>query len=350
MLLYEQTTTGSVGFQLRRDGVMFVQPVGERPQIYFPGAQKPVEVRLPKPQKWPGHGEPYEQFEDTTWFLGPGLFYSTTATPGHRLTGIVRIENATPPVVEAKLCLEVVEQEQAVASAAQPMGVAFGLEDYVLWVNRGYHNTWYPHVAEGLWKSRRVRALSAKTCELVDPRALVEPARRNKVQVLEFLEKQAHNRSPELEIWALELLADVGAAEDIERLQALSQVIKETNIEVAPNQFGQGQKAVREAYAATIDTIKRRCRSPQVSGNGRDFGLPQSHPCTLAFSRLLAQDEVLVAYNTFTTEVREDCVVVDADVAARTARMRHSFQNEFNCDIPPEPRSRMKSSGTHSVE
>ncbi|MFA6317277.1 MAG: alpha-amylase family glycosyl hydrolase [Elusimicrobiota bacterium] len=50
----------------------------------------------------------------------------------------------------------------------------------------------------------------------------------------------------------------------------------------------------------------------EVSGNGTDFGLPDSHPCTLAFSRLLAREETLVVYNTSTTERRKDCVVVDS--------------------------------------
>ena len=49
----------------------------------------------------------------------------------------------------------------------------------------------------------------------------------------------------------------------------------------------------------------------EVSGNGRDFGLPQGQPCTLAFSRILAVQEVLVAYNTSATEKRQDFVLVD---------------------------------------
>ncbi len=52
----------------------------------------------------------------------------------------------------------------------------------------------------------------------------------------------------------------------------------------------------------------------EISGNGRDFGLPQSQPCTLAFSRILAGEEVLIAYNTSTTERRKDFVIVDRDI------------------------------------
>jgi glycosidase len=49
----------------------------------------------------------------------------------------------------------------------------------------------------------------------------------------------------------------------------------------------------------------------EISGNGTDFGLPQGQPCTLAFSRVLAGQEIVVAYNTSTTERRTDFVIVD---------------------------------------
>jgi alpha-amylase len=52
----------------------------------------------------------------------------------------------------------------------------------------------------------------------------------------------------------------------------------------------------------------------EISGNGRDFGRPQGQPCTLAFSRILADEEALVAYNTATTEIRHDFVIVDAQL------------------------------------
>jgi glycosidase len=50
----------------------------------------------------------------------------------------------------------------------------------------------------------------------------------------------------------------------------------------------------------------------EISGNGIDFGLPQGNPCTLAFSRILADQEVSVAYNTSTTDQRQDFVIVDS--------------------------------------
>jgi glycosidase len=51
----------------------------------------------------------------------------------------------------------------------------------------------------------------------------------------------------------------------------------------------------------------------QISGNGVNFGLPNGSTYTLAFSRLLAQREVLVAYNV-SSLARNDRVVVDASL------------------------------------
>lgn len=68
----------------------------------------------------------------------------------------------------------------------------------------------------------------------------------------------------------------------------------------------------------------------EVSGDGEHFGLPLAHPCTLAFSRLLARHEVLVAYNTSTTEAREDYVLVDSTLhrAGDAFRFLHGGEGE----------------------
>lgn len=63
----------------------------------------------------------------------------------------------------------------------------------------------------------------------------------------------------------------------------------------------------------------------EISGNGRDFGLPSGQPCTLAFSRVLADQEVLVAYNTSTTEARADCIVVDSEIQKLRPELRHVY-------------------------
>jgi glycosidase len=59
----------------------------------------------------------------------------------------------------------------------------------------------------------------------------------------------------------------------------------------------------------------------EISGNGIDFGLPQGNPCTLAFSRILADQEVSVAYNTSTTDQRQDFVIVDSIIQGARPHM-----------------------------
>lgn len=49
----------------------------------------------------------------------------------------------------------------------------------------------------------------------------------------------------------------------------------------------------------------------EISGNKKDFGLPVGPEYTLAFSRLLYSQEILVAYNV-SASPRNDCIIVDA--------------------------------------
>ena len=65
----------------------------------------------------------------------------------------------------------------------------------------------------------------------------------------------------------------------------------------------------------------------QISGNGVDFGYAEGQPCTLAFSRLLAGSEVLVAYNTSTSDGREDHVLVDSSIQAGRGQMEVLYSN-----------------------
>jgi hypothetical protein len=60
----------------------------------------------------------------------------------------------------------------------------------------------------------------------------------------------------------------------------------------------------------------------EVSGNGADFGFPSGQPCTLAFSRILAGDEILVAYNSSTSERRSDWIIVDPGLQRPGEAMR----------------------------
>jgi hypothetical protein len=59
----------------------------------------------------------------------------------------------------------------------------------------------------------------------------------------------------------------------------------------------------------------------ETAPDGRGFTLPRSQPCTLAFSRLLARDEVLVAYN-------------NSHIHREDARLRYLYGGEG--DVPVE--------------
>ena len=65
----------------------------------------------------------------------------------------------------------------------------------------------------------------------------------------------------------------------------------------------------------------------QISGDGVHFGHPEGQPCTIAFSRLLAGSEVLVAYNTSVTERRDDHVIVDSEVQSGRSQMQIVYSN-----------------------
>ena len=77
----------------------------------------------------------------------------------------------------------------------------------------------------------------------------------------------------------------------------------------------------------------------EVSGNGADFDYPEAQPCTLAFSRVLSDEEVLVAYNTSTTERRRDCVLVDAGLHPAGSRMSYLYggRGEVAVESHPDP-------------
>lgn len=75
----------------------------------------------------------------------------------------------------------------------------------------------------------------------------------------------------------------------------------------------------------------------QISGNGRDFGFPQGQPCTLAFSRILADQEVLVAYNTSPTESRKDYVIVDNILHQKGETMKFLYGKEGSVTVQSHP-------------
>jgi alpha-amylase len=62
----------------------------------------------------------------------------------------------------------------------------------------------------------------------------------------------------------------------------------------------------------------------QISGDGINFGLPYGTTYTLAFSRILYESEVLVAYNV-SGQVRNDCILVDASLHDQGGAMTYLY-------------------------
>ncbi|MBI4483820.1 MAG: alpha-amylase [Acidobacteria bacterium] len=75
----------------------------------------------------------------------------------------------------------------------------------------------------------------------------------------------------------------------------------------------------------------------EISGNGWDFGFPRGHPCTLAFSRILAEEEILVAYNTSTSERRRDHIIVDCGLHSPGDKMRYLYGSQGEASVERHP-------------
>jgi hypothetical protein len=65
----------------------------------------------------------------------------------------------------------------------------------------------------------------------------------------------------------------------------------------------------------------------EVSGNGQDFGLSKGTGGVLAFSRILAEREVLIVANTNTSRRFQGWVVVDLDLGRSTPTMQVAYSN-----------------------
>ena len=242
--LFEEEAPGTAEVRLRENGLLLVQPVRGGPRFYFPGSLEAVDLRLPPPAQW---DLPFGAYLDVgdTWFFDDVLFYSRDAFPGHLLVGFVRFDVAKKVVVESRLCLEVVHQEQDVAREAS-VESALRVGEHILWVNTGHQHS-YP-VPDTPWKTRKLRALSLATCEPVPIDSIPEASvAASAGRIRAFLEDRSRRVAPELEIWALESLARVGSAEDAPRLRELSA----------------GREGdVKRAYEAAVRALESKPRKP----------------------------------------------------------------------------------------
>jgi len=59
----------------------------------------------------------------------------------------------------------------------------------------------------------------------------------------------------------------------------------------------------------------------EISGGGQRFHLPECEECTLAFSRILFKDEILVVFNSSMTRTKEECVLIDFELNEKKTAM-----------------------------
>jgi glycosidase len=74
----------------------------------------------------------------------------------------------------------------------------------------------------------------------------------------------------------------------------------------------------------------------EISGNGVDFGLPYGSTYTLAFSRLLYGQEVLIAYNV-SGKSRDDRVIVDATLHPDPSRLTYLYGKSGEVPVQTAP-------------
>ena len=74
----------------------------------------------------------------------------------------------------------------------------------------------------------------------------------------------------------------------------------------------------------------------QISGNGLQFGFPFGSTYTLAFSRILYPNEVLIAYNV-SSSPRQDSVVVDATLHPDPSSMTHLYGGTDTVPVQSAP-------------
>src|SRR5262249_18285837 len=82
----------------------------------------------------------------------------------------------------------------------------------------------------------------------------------------------------------------------------------------------------------------------ETSTGGGACALPSDHSCVLAFSRILADEEVLVAFNTSTDQARRGSVIVDAGLHAPGQSLGFLYGGEGSVPV------RAAADGAHFVE
>ncbi|MCU7551838.1 alpha-amylase family glycosyl hydrolase [Chitinophagaceae bacterium LB-8] len=70
----------------------------------------------------------------------------------------------------------------------------------------------------------------------------------------------------------------------------------------------------------------------ELSNDGIHFHLPNCHKCTLAFSRVLFDQEVVFIYNSSNSEAKEECILIDGQLNKTRNLMKTVYGNK--CHVP----------------
>ena len=71
----------------------------------------------------------------------------------------------------------------------------------------------------------------------------------------------------------------------------------------------------------------------EISSDGYSFGLPNKHPCILAFSRILVEQEVLFAYNTSTEQEYHYYVMISNKLNHAGEKFKFLYGGEGEIEI-----------------
>lgn len=195
--LLTQTSTASIIFLLRNDGLLVVQPIGGSPFLCFPGMKDFLVLELPPPWKQDKADSldldlSYNSSE--AYFVDGGLFYGCKASSWCHIIGFIGIDAKKKQITQNLPLLKVVARHdpdynidaESISGYPEPIRIA----DYIFWRNMGwvFVNDMFPDTVIGLWQKPAPHVFNLKTGELLNldqvPAGLLQ---RNRAALADFL-------------------------------------------------------------------------------------------------------------------------------------------------------------------
>ncbi|HEK19018.1 MAG: alpha-amylase [Mucilaginibacter sp.] len=106
------------------------------------------------------------------------------------------------------------------------------------------------------------------------------------------------------------------------------------------NQHSSIYEAIAELakFRSTNNVLKfGRMFMREISNDGINFHLPDCNKCTLAFSRILAGEEIVFVYNSSAEETKEEHILVDCEVNRNRQWMRPVYGHGIDVEIRQSP-------------